>query len=115
MQENDKAVLVYATYPSLETAEAEATLLVDTGQAASVNILPGVVSIYVWQGKRHRSAEVVLIAKTRQGLAERVVAAMRTRHPYEVPALLIVPVEGGLEDYLDWLRARTAARGATSP
>jgi len=109
LQENDKAVLVYATYPSLETAEAEGTLLVDTCLAASVNILPGAVSIYVWEGKRHRAAEVVMIVKTRQGLAEQVVAGMRDRHPYEVPGLLIVPVEGGAQDYLDWLLARTAA------
>ncbi len=107
MQENDKAVLVYATFPSLETAEAEGARLVDAGLAACVNVLPGMVSIYVWNGERHRDAEVVMIAKTRRSLADRVVAETRRRHPYDNPALIVIPVEGGSADYIGWLLAET--------
>ena len=107
MQENDKAVLVYSTFPSLETAEAEGARLVDMRLAACVNILPGMVSIYAWEGKRHRDEEVVMLIKTRRTLADRVIAEVKSRHPYETPALLILPVDGGSDAYIGWLCAQT--------
>jgi len=107
LQQNDKAVLVYSTFPSLEAAEAEGATLVEQGLAACVNILPGMVSIYVWEGKRHRDAEIVMIVKTRQTLAERVVAEVRRRHPYENPALLVLPVDGGSAPFLEWIVKQT--------
>lgn len=110
MQENDKAVLVYSTFPTLEAAEAEGAALVEAGLAACVNILPGMISIYVWDGKRHRDAETVMIIKTRRGLADRVIAETRRRHPYENPALVVLPVDGGSEPFLDWIRLQTAGR-----
>lgn len=110
MQENDKAVLVYATFPSLETAETEGAALVDAGLAACVNILPGMISIYIWNGARHRDAEVVMVIKTRGSLAERVIEQVRARHPYETPALLVLPVEGGSAQYLAWLMDQTDTR-----
>jgi periplasmic divalent cation tolerance protein len=109
LQENDKAVLVYSTFPSLETAEAEGAALVEAGLAACVNILPGMVSIYVWKGARHRDDEVVMIIKTRRSLAGRVIAEVRRRHPYENPALLILPVDGGSAPFLEWIFAQTDA------
>lgn len=110
MQENDKAVLIYATFPSLETAETEGATLVDAGLAACVNILPAMVSIYIWDGARHRDAEVVMIIKTRRSLADTVVGEVRSRHPYENPAVLVLPVEGGSSAYLAWLLGQTEAR-----
>jgi periplasmic divalent cation tolerance protein len=112
LQENDKAVLVYSTFPSLAAAEAEGAALVDAGLAACVNILPGMISIYTWEGKRHRDAEVVMIIKTRQALADRVVAETRRRHPYENPALLVLPLEGGSSDYIAWLLDQTKGAAA---
>jgi periplasmic divalent cation tolerance protein len=108
MSENDKPVLIYSTYPSLETAEAAGGVLVDQGLAACVNILPGMVSIYTWEGARHREQEVVMIIKTRAGLAEAVVAAARRSHPYTNPALLVLPVEGGSADFCSWILAQTS-------
>lgn len=107
MQENDKAVLVYSTFPTPAAAEAEGAALVEAGLAACVNILPGMISIYVWEGKRHRDAEVVMLVKTRRSLADRVVAAIRGRHPYDNPALIVLPVDGGSADYIRWLLERT--------
>lgn len=115
MQENDKAVLIYATFPDLAAAEAEGTILVERGLAACVNILPGMVSIYVWNGERHRDAEVVMIIKTRRGLAARVVADVRARHAYENPALVVLPVEGGSEPFLDWIARQTAGGPPVRP
>ncbi len=107
MQENDKAVLIYTTFPSLEAAEAEGAALVDAGLAACVNILPGMISIYVWKGERNRDAETVMIVKTRRELAERVVEEVKRRHPYENPAIVILAVDGGSAPYLDWIRDQT--------
>lgn len=110
MQENDKAVLVYSTFPSLETAEETGGALVDGGLAACVNILPGMVSIYTWNGARHRDAEVVMIIKTRRSLSARVIEETRRRHAYENPALMVLPVEDGSADFLAWILSQTHAQ-----
>jgi periplasmic divalent cation tolerance protein len=104
---NDKAVLIYATYPDPETAEARGRALVEARLAACVNILPGMVSIYRWEGAVERSGECVMIIKTRAGLADAAIAAAKARHPYTTPAFVILPVEGGSADYLDWIVAST--------
>lgn len=107
MDPNDKAVLIYATYPDPETAEAEGRALVEAGLAACVNILPGMVSVYRWEGAVERSEECVMIIKTRAVLADAAIAAAKGRHPYTTPAFVILPVEGGSADYLDWIVAST--------
>jgi periplasmic divalent cation tolerance protein len=104
---NDKAVLIYATYPDPETAEAGGRALVEAGLAACVNILPGMVSVYRWEGAVERSEECVMIIKTRAVLADAAIAAAKGRHPYTTPAFVILPVEGGSADYLDWIVAST--------
>jgi len=107
---HDKPVLVYATYPDAETAEAGGRALVEAGLAACVNILPGMVSIYRWEGQIERAQECVMIIKTRSGLAAEAIATAQARHPYTTPAFVILPVEGGLADYLDWIVASTDKR-----
>ncbi len=97
LQQNDKAVLVYVTYPDGEAAERTGAALVESGLAACINILPGMVSIYVWDGARQRDAEVVMIIKTRAALADHVIAETLRTHPYDTPAVLVLPVEGGSE------------------
>ncbi len=82
MDENDKPVLIYATFPSVAEAERIGGALVDQGLAACVNILPGMTAIYVWEGKRQRDSEAAMIIKTRTNLAERAIAEGRKLHPY---------------------------------
>ncbi len=107
MDADDKPVLIYATYPDAETAEAGGRALVEARLAACVNILPGMVSIYRWEGAVERAEECVMIIKTRRALAERAIAAAQGRHPYTTPAFVVLPVEGGLAAYLDWIAAST--------
>ena len=102
-------VLVYATFPTLASAEEAGRALVEERLAACVNILPGMVSWYEWQGRLERGEEGVMIVKTRRALAESVIAAVRARHPYEEPALLLLPVVGGSESYCGWILAQTEA------
>ena len=67
----ERAVLVYTTYPSIVEAEKAGRALVERRLCACVNILPGMISHYRWQGAIERGEEVVMIVKTRASLAER--------------------------------------------
>jgi periplasmic divalent cation tolerance protein len=107
MEQNDKLVLVYATFSSIEEAAAIGEELVKARLAACVNIVPGMLSIYEWEEQLHRAPEAVMIIKTRAAIAEAVIAQVRAKHSYDNPALLVVPVDGGATAYLDWLRAQT--------
>jgi periplasmic divalent cation tolerance protein len=98
------AVLIYSTFPSVEAAEAEGAKLVEDRLAACVNILPGMTSLYFWEGKLNRDQEAVMIVKTRPSNAKVVTDAIKSRHSYSNPALLIVPVLGGSDAYLQWIQ-----------
>jgi len=110
----EAAVLVYSTFPSLESAETAARFLVEQGLAACVNIIPGMTSIYRWQGAIHRDAETVMIIKTRRELADTVVEETRKRHPYTNPALVILGLEGGSADFLAWIADMTDGSNAAA-
>lgn len=102
-----KAVLVYTTYPSLEEAERAGRSLVECRLAACVNIFPGMVSHYWWQGKIERGEEVVMIVKTRATLADDVREAVKAGHSYTNPAILVLAVESAADAYLGWIMAET--------
>ena len=108
LSENDKPVLVYSTCPSAAEAERIGSHLVDRGLAACVNIIPGMTAIYVWEGKRQTDTEAVMIIKTRAQIADAVVAEVRKLHPYDNPALVVLPVIGGSADFLRWIAEQTA-------
>jgi periplasmic divalent cation tolerance protein len=108
LNENDKPVLIYSTFPSAAEAERIGTMLVDRGLAACVNVLPGMTSIYIWDGKRQRDAEVVMIIKTRASLADTAIAEARRLHPYTNPAFVMLPIDGGSADFLRWIAEQTA-------
>ena len=110
----ERAVFVYTTYPSLVEAERIGKAVLERRLAACVNILPGMISHYWWQGTIERGEEVVMIIKTRASLAEAVRAAVKELHPYDMPAILVLPIEGGEAGYLGWLMAETEAGAASS-
>lgn len=105
----ERPVLVYTTYPSLVEAEKAGQSLVESGLAACVNILPGMVSIYRWKGAVERADEVVMIIKTRPELGARVADAVRASHPYEIPAILFLHTTGGGQPFIDWIFKETEA------
>ena len=108
----ERALLVYTTYPSIVEEERAGRSIVEQRLAACVNILPGMVSHYWWQGTLERGEEVVMIIKTRASLAERVSAAVKADHSYTTPAILVLPVEQVEAAYLGWLMAETEAAAA---
>ena len=106
---DERAVFVYTTHPSLVEAERTAKAVLEKRLAACVNILPGMISHYWWQGAIERGEEVVMIIKTRASLASDVEATVRKLHPYDVPAILVLPLESVERNYLGWLLAETEA------
>lgn len=104
----DDVLLVYTTAASLVEAETIGGGLVTRGLAACVNILPGMRSIYRWQGKLEQADEVVMIVKTTRGRLEAARAAFRAAHSYDTPAFLVIEVPEGDGDYLAWLRSMVA-------
>ncbi len=103
-------MFVYTTYPSVVEAEQAGRALVEQRLCACVNILPGMVSLYWWQGKVDRGEEVVMIIKTRASLAEPVRAAVKQMHSYSTPAILVLPIEKLDPDYHAWIVAETQGK-----
>jgi len=89
---------------ALEIAEA----LVGERLAACVNLLEGVTSVYRWQGKVCRDAEVLLVVKTRRALVPALTARVRALHTYECPETIALPVLAGSRAYIDWLAGETS-------
>jgi periplasmic divalent cation tolerance protein len=100
-------VFVYTTLPDEKVARTIAADLVRAKLAACVNIYPQMTSVYKWQGKLESQAEVGCFIKTRETLAHEVTAALRSMHPYAVPAILVLPILSGNADYLAWAREQT--------
>jgi periplasmic divalent cation tolerance protein len=96
--------IVLSTCADREQAERIARRLVEQQLAACVNILPGVQSIYRWQGNVESASEVLMVIKTSADLVSEVELTIASLHSYEVPEFLVLPVFGGSHPYLAWLR-----------
>ena len=103
----ERAVFVYTTYPAVVEAERAGRALVERRLCVCVNILPGMISYYWWQGAIERGDEVVMIIKTRASLAEAVRAAVKEMHSYSTPAVLVLPIENVDPDYHAWIVGET--------
>ncbi len=98
-----RAQLVFCTCPDRESAGQLATALVEQHLAACVNILPGIHSVYRWQGEMESANELLLLIKTHSGVYRALERLIVQLHPYELPEIIAVPVENGLPAYLDWI------------
>ena len=98
-------VFLYVTAPDLKTAQKLAETLVAGKLAACVNILPGMQSIYEWQGKIEQADEVVMIVKTTVAAAPAARETIIKAHPYETPCIAALPVNAPLsaEAFLKWI------------
>jgi periplasmic divalent cation tolerance protein len=107
MTKDDRPALIYTTFPSLDDANRVGDALVAARLAACVNMFPGMISIFEWKGAREEGNEVAMIIKTRASLTERVLTETKRLHPYELPALLVLPTEGGSAEYCGWIANQT--------
>lgn len=104
-------VLLYSTVPDSDSAERIARALIEAELAACVNVFPPMTSFYRWEGKLETARETAMLIKTRRSLAKRVMDAARPLHPYSVPCFLLLPIDGGNDDYISWARAQTLSNG----
>jgi periplasmic divalent cation tolerance protein len=98
-----EALLVLCTAPTAEVAAGLARALVEARLAACGNVVPGLRSIYRWQGKVEDESEALLLLKTTRDQFPALRDELLRRHPYQVPEVLALPVEAGSARYLDWL------------
>lgn len=100
-------LLCLSTAPDLATARMLADALVGERLAACVNLLPGLQSVYRWQGQVERGEEVLLLIKTTCTCLPALQARIVALHPYELPEVLAVESAGGLPACLDWVVSET--------
>lgn len=105
MKENVEHCVVLCTCGDDATAEKLAHGLVAAQLAACVNIVPGLTSVYSWQGRVQADRECLLIAKTRCERFPQLRDYLGSHHPYETPEIVALPVAAGSSDYLAWIDA----------
>jgi periplasmic divalent cation tolerance protein len=96
-------IIVLITTSGEEEAHKIAELLVKGKKAACVNILPGVDSLFWWEGKIETAKESLILVKTKASLFPEIVELVKRTHSYEVPEIIALPIIAGSEDYLKWL------------
>ena len=101
-------LVVLCTFPDKDTAQRIGRMLVEEGLAACVNVLPGVQSIYRWEGKMESAEEVLTLVKTTKGTYPRLETRLKELHPYDVPEIIALPVERGEAAYARWVGEMTA-------
>ena len=100
--------VVYCTVPSQNIGTALSNGLLNSSLAACVNIVPGVQSHFVWEGKLETVAEDLLVLKTASANVPALTAWLQQNHPYDEPEVIAIPVTGGSQSYLDWVVASTS-------
>lgn len=101
-------LLILTNCPDEESANVIALAVVEAQLAACVNILPRVQSVYRWQGAVESTSEIPLLIKSTAKNYPALEAAIRARHPYDIPEIIALPISQGLPAYLNWVAAETA-------
>jgi len=97
--------IILCTCPDKDSAEQLAHLLVNEQLSACVNILPGVSSIYWWQGQSTSTQEYLLLIKAHKDRYQAIETSIKAHHPYELPEIIAVSIENGLPEYLNWINS----------
>lgn len=101
-------VVVYMTIDAIQDARKIAHTLVEEQLVACVNIIPKVESIYRWKGNIENDEEIVLIAKTTDANVKKTIQRIKQMHSYELPDIIVLPIIGGLKDYLGYIENETS-------
>ncbi len=104
----EHVLLVLTNLPDTASAQSLARALVESRLAACVNLMPGVQSIYHWQGAIEQTSEVTLMIKTTQRHYAQLQQAIVGAHPYEVPEVIALSVADGHLPYLHWVASETS-------
>ena len=101
------STMIYITTSSRDEALRIGRAVVADRLAACANVLPGVISVYWWQGEVQEGAETSLILKTRSNLVERLTARVKELHSYDCPCVVALPIANGNPDFLRWIADET--------
>ena len=101
---NAQVILAFSTCPDEPAAARIAQVLVTERLATCINRVPGMRSTYVWDGKVQDEGETLLIIKSTLDLVPHLERRLKELHPYELPEFVIASVDGGNEQYLEWIR-----------
>ncbi|XP_031400990.1 protein CutA, chloroplastic [Punica granatum] len=101
------SIVVYVTVPNKEAGKKLAESIVREKLAACVNRVPGIESVYQWEGEVQTDSEELLIIKTRQSLLEALTEHVKANHEYDVPEVIALPILGGSVQYLEWIKNST--------
>ena len=104
---NPDFIIVHVTVPSKEVATKIAQTLLDKRLAACVNVMPGILSFYTWNGKINEDSELLLEIKTKTKLFDSLSKLVQTIHPYDVPEVIAIPMERASKTYTAWLKEST--------
>jgi len=107
--EMSELMMVYMTTPDLACAEKIGRILIEERLAACVNLLPGMISLYVWAGEPQRETEVMLIAKTRSEHFAALRQRVREIHPYTCPCIVGWPLAVADAAFAQWIAEQTAS------
>jgi periplasmic divalent cation tolerance protein len=99
--------VVLSTAPSPEVALEIARTLVEERLAACVNLVEPVRSVYRWEGAVEEAREVLLVVKTRADRCAALAARVEALHPYALPEVVVLAIEGGSERYLEWVASES--------
>jgi periplasmic divalent cation tolerance protein len=100
-------VIIYSTIDDVKQAQKIANILVEEKLVACVNIIPNIISIYRWKGKIENDNECIIIAKTTDINVKKVIQRIKTLHTYELPDIIVLPIIGGLKEYLEYITNET--------
>jgi len=102
--ETSPYVVLLITTATVEEAQRISKVLLEQRKIACVNIVPKVSSLFWWQGKLDSAEESLLIVKTKASLLNEIVPLVKEIHSYDIPELIALPIIGGNQDYLEWIR-----------
>ena len=100
--------VIYSTISKIQDARRIAKILVEEQLVACVNIIPKIESVYKWKDKIENDEEVVIIAKTVDANVKKTIQRIKRLHSYELPDIIVLPIIGGLKDYLEYIANETS-------
>jgi periplasmic divalent cation tolerance protein len=107
-----KLVACYVTVPDRTVGERIGRALVEKRFAACVNMIPGVISMYRWEGAVQQDEELLLMIKSQEHFVQDIVREVKSLHPYECPEVISVALGDGHDAYLSWVRRETTLETA---
>lgn len=99
--------VIVSTVSNIEEAKKIAHGLIKNKLAACTNIIPGITSVYFWKDEVCEDNEYMLFIKTRRDLFEKVRNFIAENHSYDLPEVIMLPIEAGSEHYLNWVKENT--------